>query len=629
MSRYNINTHPIAFDPDMVFWQKMGISCWPTLLVINPNGCIIGEFIGEVHANYIKRFLKNCFTFYSKLSPQSNNQMVLFKEKIKIDTIEQKLDELKLITDNNNDNVKYNSSFLSFPTKLDLSSHRKQLFISDSGNNRILVIDIKTGKMLYQIGSGVNGQNDGPFEIAQFNFPQGLALFCRKGIEKLFIADTFNNLIRCADLLTKQVYTVCGKKKKHYNNKQQHHHTFLDKFDLKGGKPGRIQPISSPWDLTIFDQSKKDSKIVFLLICCAGTHQIWLYSFNYDEEMNRDVFDGDVETKVSWWRGLQFNIGDLVCICGNGEERIKNNSYPLNASFAQPSGIAYNINSTSTPTEQHNLTGSIYIADAESSSIRIINIQTGQVQTLVGGDRLQPDNLFIFGDKDGAFKDVKLQHPIDCHLIELKNELINNSVQESCCLIVADTFNHNLKLLDLEAKKCYRIFSEENGLNEPNGVVYDSENRILYIADTNNHCIKLIRNFDLNSSITQSLFKFEDFKLIIDDECDEESVDIILRILFKIKLEAPSSWKLSASFSNSNLQEKWNGTLQKQCVTQKMCYKLKRIKNYEFIKEIRIDLNVFYCLDDNCKILQTSKVLTKEKLDKLIEKKNNQIIIEI
>lgn len=93
------------------------------------------------------------------------------------------------------------------------------------------------------------------------------------------------------------------------------------------------QTISSPWDLCLLE--KENSKV--LLIACAGTHQIWLYSFENKERKERNV----TGSGLVWWKNVRIEWNTLVCIAGNGKERNKNNSYPMQASFAQPSGLSY------------------------------------------------------------------------------------------------------------------------------------------------------------------------------------------------------------------------------------------------------------------------------------------------
>ena len=59
---------------------------------------------------------------------------------------------------------------------------------------------------------------------------------------------------------------------------------------------------------------------------------------------------------------------------GSGEEANRNNSYPHKASFAQPSGLAVAVKK-----------GNLFVADSESSTIRIVSCKDGSVKALVGG----------------------------------------------------------------------------------------------------------------------------------------------------------------------------------------------------------------------------------------------------
>lgn len=140
--------------------------------------------------------------------------------------------------------------------------------------------------------------------------------------------------------------------------------------------------------------------------------------------------------------------GSCLAFCGSGEEENRNNHYPHKASFAQPSGIvAADTN--------------LYIADSESSTIRMVDIKTGRVKGLVGGG-LDPkvticsircrsihnltspkhvknsilyQDLFSFGDIDGTGVTAKLQHPIGITWRAGNKDLI-----------VADTYNHKVSI---------------------------------------------------------------------------------------------------------------------------------------------------------------------------------------
>jgi len=188
MKRHRIS-HPVVCDTDLQVWQDMEIVCWPTLLVVNPQGLVIGEFQGEIQANSVPRFISVCFKYYkSSLAsrtelPQVINQPILNEQ---------------LDSDDHNR--------LKFPTKIVV--HENTLFISDSGNNRIVLVDVRTNKIKLVIGSGKCGCVDSDFSGSSFDWPQGLAYDA--GANILYIADTFNDVVRAADLTRNIVTTVCG-----------------------------------------------------------------------------------------------------------------------------------------------------------------------------------------------------------------------------------------------------------------------------------------------------------------------------------------------------------------------------------------------------------------------------------
>lgn len=71
------------------------------------------------------------------------------------------------------------------------------------------------------------------------------------------------------------------------------------------------------------------------------------------------------------------NSFDLIA--GTGKEENKNNMYILKASFCQPSGLCVSH-------VQNENDKAIYVADSESSTIRVINA-AGRVMPLVGGSK--------------------------------------------------------------------------------------------------------------------------------------------------------------------------------------------------------------------------------------------------
>ena len=473
--RKHLLKHPIVCDNELDLWTSLEINCWPTLMVLNPFGEIIAEFQGELQANLVNKFLKYCFEYYE-------NELTV-----------NRLEFLNIKTQQESDTT---NDELFFPTRI-CRNESNILFISDSGNNRILAVDSLTLNPLYSIGGPNAGYQDGKYQEAKFNWPQGLAY--DSDCQCLYVADTENNLIRIVDVEKKNVSTLCGI----YNDGKNN----IGNYDYIGGKAALEQRISSPWDICLY---KRDDNRKFLIIACAGTHQIWLYTFK--DSLN--------ETNVLWWKNVSVLANSLICIAGNGKERNRNNSYPLQASFAQPSGLDI----------KNNI---LYIADAESSTIRFLSLKDGSVKNLVGGDSSQPDNLFAFGDVDGAGTQVRLQHPMDVKCLN-ENEIL-----------IADAYNNKIKIIDVKSKSCKALFNLVK-LSEPNGLCIDKSNERIYIADTNNHSIKVLtsKTFEEISSDSKSekLFNHSNFYELI----------VKFDSIIHINHDAPNSWSLDLYSTNDS-----------------------------------------------------------------------------
>lgn len=357
------------------------------------------------------------------------------------------------------------NNFLQFPGKLCVNSNGSKLYIADSGNNRILVCDTSKGCVQMSIGGLQKGFHDGSFTTARFSNPQGLIL----DGHVLYVADTDNHSIRKVDFSLKQVMTLVG--------------TGFQGKDKEGGNIGTQQELSSPFDLLLVPSLDAEENNI-LLIALAGSHQIWAYFLK----------DG------LWFKGKKYSEGTCIRVAGSGNEENRNNTYPEKASFAQPSGLAYS------PSKRL-----VFIADCESSSIRSFDLKSGAVKALVGAER-NPMNLFAFGDVDGVGIDAKLQHPLGVCLLADFPETH---------LLVADTYNHKIKCVDLQTKNCTTVIgSGQPGddicvdprmslFNEPAGLAVDRDKQVVYIADTNNHCIKV---FNMNThtltelSLSKDLF---------------------------------------------------------------------------------------------------------------------------
>ncbi|XP_067286480.1 NHL repeat-containing protein 2 isoform X2 [Pseudorasbora parva] len=344
-------------------------------------------------------------------------------------------------------------SILSFPGKISMDPSSKCLAIADTGHHRVLVVS-NTGQVLHSIGGPSSGRRNGNLFEAQFSSPQGVFI---KG-DTVYVADTENHLVRKINLSEGIVSTLAG--------------TGVQGTDKEGGALGPQQPISSPWDVTLGNTGGD-----VLWIAMAGTHQIWALFLE----------DGKLP------KGSDCKKGTCVRFAGSGNEENRNNAYPHKAGLAQPSGLAF------APTEPWEC---LFIADSESSTIRTLSLKDGAVKHVVGGER-DPMNLFAFGDVDGKGIDAKLQHPLGVSWDE-----------GGGLLYVADSYNHKIKVVDPKTKQCRLLAGTgqagngigpgflESSFNEPGGLCVGEGGKLLYVADTNNHHIKVL---DLETK-TVSLF---------------------------------------------------------------------------------------------------------------------------
>ena len=84
------------------------------------------------------------------------------------------------------------------------------IVVSDSANNRLVLINEDTMQFMEQIGNGKIGLVDGGYNEAQFHHPQGLCHVFRENQHFLYLCDTKNHAIREINLTTKEVFTVIG-----------------------------------------------------------------------------------------------------------------------------------------------------------------------------------------------------------------------------------------------------------------------------------------------------------------------------------------------------------------------------------------------------------------------------------
>jgi thiol-disulfide isomerase/thioredoxin len=181
--RYGIE-HPVIVDNDFCIWRTYGIDAWPSFVLIGPDGQVIGKASGEGIFDRLDAVLGVLGGIYDEAGLLNMGRLNFSLEK-----------------------VQEPETFLKFPGKIESDSSQARLFISDSNHNRIVAVNAE-GEVIWIIGSGAQGQKDGNFKEAEFFRPQGMAFDAERN--RLFVADTENHLIRMVELNSGVVRTVLG-----------------------------------------------------------------------------------------------------------------------------------------------------------------------------------------------------------------------------------------------------------------------------------------------------------------------------------------------------------------------------------------------------------------------------------
>jgi thiol-disulfide isomerase/thioredoxin len=413
IQRYELR-HPVINDFEFAVWQTyapFGVNAWPTFILIDPRGNIVARQSGEVPFESFDNVIAGMVNFYTESGELNREPLELALEGAELP-----------------------NNPLAFPGKVLADAQGNRLFIADTNHHRIIIADLTTYEVLDVIGSGGRGFVDGSYSEAAFNKPHGMTL----DGDTLYVADTENHAIRAVDLAGRGVSTVAGTGVQTYARNEI-------------GKPTEVA-LSSPWDVEMVGD--------VLYIAMAGPHQLWGLSFADDV------------------------IGPVV---GSSIEGLLDANF-AGAQLAQPSGLYHS-------------DGLLYFADSESSSIRVADLNNRETYTVAGPPQgLIEGALFEFGDIDGVVGESRLQHPLD--VVGADNGLI----------YVADTYNNKIKVIDpatniittltgqgetggfLDGDFSAALFDEPGGLDYANGK--------LYVADTNNHAIRVV---DLEAGTVSSV----------------------------------------------------------------------------------------------------------------------------
>lgn len=393
IERYEIE-HPVINDSGFEVWRSYGVRSWPTVVLINPRGRVVGSQPGEGLFDVLDQAIGQTVAYFDRLGEIDRTPLTMALER-----------------------EREPATLLSFPGKIAAHEPSDLLAISDSNHNRIVLCDL-AGAIRAVIGGAQAGLIDGTFEQARFFRPQGLC-FDPEG-KALFIADTENHAIRKVDLGAGRVETLAG------NGTQAR----------SIGRGGQSVPLNSPWDLCLVGES--------LYIAMAGPHQLWRLDLRSLEAQphagsgREDIIDGPLAESalaqpsgiVSDGSGLYFADSEVSSVRvadidpkGGVRTLIGQGLFDFGdvdgdwreARLQHPLGVA-----------RHD--GRLYVADTYNHKIKLVDVAERSVRTLIGSG--------VRGLQDGPFAQVRLNEPSGLCFAGGR-------------LYIADCNNHVIRIADL------------------------------------------------------------------------------------------------------------------------------------------------------------------------------------
>ncbi|NNF10945.1 MAG: redoxin domain-containing protein [Acidimicrobiia bacterium] len=394
--RYEVE-HPVVNDRDFLVWNTWGANAWPTTVLVDPGGNVVGGHSGEGVYEIVQPVIAG-------LVAEFDANGVLDPTPISFD----------LEVDGRPDTI------LSFPGKV--FTDGETLYIADTGHHRIVSADPGTGEVIQVYGRGSAGYTDGPALEAEFDSPQGMAL--SPDGATLYVADTNNHAIRAVDLASGAVSTALGDGEQGWP---------------PAGGIGRDVSLASPWAL--------EERNGLLYIAMAGHHQIWFVDLETGAaaplvgNARESTLNGPLpEAELAQPSGLAFDNAGVLYFADSESSAIRSAEVELGDSgvtdivvgsdenlfdFGDVDGVGTDARL------QHPLglaladDGFLYVADTYNSKIKRIDLAAGSIQTFLGSEQgwedgtdplfYEPGGLAAFGDR----------------------------------LFVADTNNHAVRIVDL------------------------------------------------------------------------------------------------------------------------------------------------------------------------------------
>ncbi|HEX9108303.1 MAG TPA: thioredoxin-like domain-containing protein [Longimicrobiales bacterium] len=221
--------HPVLNDRQYRTWRAYAVNAWPTLVLVDPAGYVVGQHAGEFTAERLAPAIRRVVAEAEARGTLDRRALTFPAEPLP-------------------------ATPLAFPQKLALDGRGAHLALADTGHHRVLLLhldaDARAAEVMAVAGSGEGGLRDGPLEDARFRRLHGVAF----SGERVLVADTDNHALREIDLGAGEVRTLAGTGEQ------------ARRWPPRGG-PAREVALNSPWDVL------EHEGVVY--VAMAGCHQVW------------------------------------------------------------------------------------------------------------------------------------------------------------------------------------------------------------------------------------------------------------------------------------------------------------------------------------------------------------------
>ena len=320
------------------------------------------------------------------------------------------------------------SAMMRYPLGMTIDPSTGDLYISD--NNVIRMVAKSTGIITTVAGNGLSGYNGDGLLATSSRLPYSLDIAIDPITGDLYIADTYNDIVRLVTKSTGLISTIAG--------------TGISGYSGDGG---------------------------------LATNA----TLSYLEAIDVDPSTGNLyitDSRNNVIRMIAKSTGIITTIAGTGQNGYSGDGGPAtSASFSSPNSIAIAA-----------VTGDVYIADTSNNAIRMITKSTGIITTIAGTSRSG------YSGNGGPATSAKLNRPSDVAIDAVTGNIYICDTGNNVIRMIAKSTGIITTVAGTGRSEYSGDGGPATlaMLSNPQSVAIDASSGMMYIADTSNNVIRSV-----------------------------------------------------------------------------------------------------------------------------------------